>query len=359
MSTAGWLIRRELRTRWRSAGLFGAVVAALAAAVTAMQLFSLAREDAVAAQVDAMGPALTVVPAGGTAGALATAELGLAGLPAATAERVEEALGSDVRRLELRLLFLADVGGHPTPVMGLEAWPSEAHAGAQVGVELVRRVGSSGPVRIAGEPGFIAGSRPASGSLEDVAVLLPLERALALPGAPSQSNVLRVYLRAGADPARAAARIGERVPGVTVVRHDLGAVAAVELPGSLARHRAMTLLLFALTGGLCLLIAAHLDAAERVLELATLVAIGAPRRLLGFVIVGRSLVIAAAGSTLGVGVGAAVVAAQTPGFAGMLASHPGPLASLVLAAPVLAILAAWPVAWCAAVRDPVPALQEG
>jgi hypothetical protein len=101
--------------------LAGLVIAAIAATVTAMELVARAREEAVAAQIDAMGPALTVVPRGTSAGALARYELGEGALPAGVEEAVQGALGSDLRSIERRLVVHREVAGARVPVVGVEA----------------------------------------------------------------------------------------------------------------------------------------------------------------------------------------------------------------------------------------------
>lgn len=357
MSAAAFLAARELRARWRRVVLAGAAVAALVAAATAIELLARAREDAVAGRLDAMGPALTVVPAGTTAGALARGELGGRVLPPGARAEVEAALGRDLRRADAVLVLQRVIAGAPTVVLGVERGEGSAAGGALLGAELARRLGARSAIVIDGAEVPVAGVRSPTGELEDVAVTLPRARAGALAGDPAAVNALHLALRAGVDPAEAARRLAA-APGLSVVRHDRGEVATAELPASLARHRALAHGLFALAAALCLLIVSALDAAERRVEIATLVAIGAPRRAVIGALVGRSVAVAAAGALLGAGAGLALAALQDASAAGALLRHPGALALPVLAACGLAALAAAPTALAAALRDPVPALQE-
>lgn len=354
MSAAAWLIVRELRARWRRVALAAAAVGALAAAATAVELLARAREDAVSARVDGIGPALTVVPAGTTAGALARAELGGRVLPPGARERVAAALGLDLRRLDARLVLSRTVAGAVTPVLGVEGAPD----GALVGPELATRLGGAAVIALDGVPVPVRGIAPPSGGLEDVAITLALEQAAALNGTPGQVNELRLYLRAGVDAAAAERRLAAAGAGAAVIRHDRGEVATRELPGALARHRGAAYALFAIAAALCLLIVAHLDAAERRVEIATLVAIGASRASIVGSLVGRTVVVAAAGAALGAGAGFAIAAIQDAATLGALVRHAGVLAAPVLAAAALAAAAAAPTALVAARRDPVPALQE-
>lgn len=355
MSAAAWLVLRELRARWRRVALAAAVVASLAGAAAAMELLARAREDAVAARVDAMGPALTVVPAGTTAGALARGELDGRALPDDAPARVAAVLGSELRRAEARLVLTRAVAGAPTPVIGAE---DASAAGVLVGAELVARIGAAPTLALDGEALPVAGVRPATGGIEDVALTLPLERAARLRGAPGRSNELRLYLRPGVDPRDAERRLGAAGLGAAVIRHDRGPVAASELPGSLARHRGAAYAVLAVAAALCLLIVAHLDATERRVEIATLVAMGAGRASIVGALVGRSVLVAAAGGALGAAAGLALAAASDPGSAGVLLRHASTAVLPVVAAAGLAAIAAAPTALVAALRDPVPALQE-
>lgn len=354
MRAAAWLATRELRARWRRVVLAGAGIAALAAAATAMELLARAREDAVSVRIDLIGPALTVVPPGTTAGALARAELGDRVLPAATRARVAAALGSELRRAEPRLILKRNIGRLPTTVIGVEG----ATGGALVGAELASRLGNAAVVEIDGIPVPVDGVRPETGGIEDVAITLPLATAAALAGAGAGINALDLYLASAVDAGIAERRLAVTGLDAAIVRHDRGEVATRELPGSLARHRHVAYALFALAAALCLIIVAHLDASERRIEIATLVAIGAGRASIVGALVGRSMVVAAVGAAVGVATGFVVAVAQDPSTLGALVRHPGVLLLPIIASGALAGVAAAPTAFVAAVRDPVPSLQE-
>lgn len=356
MTPAIWLAVRELRARWRRVALAATVMASLAGAATAMELLARAREDAVAARVDEMGPSLTVVPAGTTAGALARGELDGRALAGDTPGRIAAALGSDLRSAEARLVLRRTVAGVPTLVIGAD--DASLAGAALIGSELAARLGAATEITIDGETFPVAGVRPTSADIEDVAVRLPLERAARLPGVPGRLNEVRLHLRPGVDAGAAARRLEIAGLGGSVVRHDRGPVATSELPQSLARHRGAAYALFALAAGLCLLIVAHLDASERRVEIATLAAIGAARAAIVGALVGRSMLVAIAGASVGVAAGLAFAAAQAPPTAGALLRHASVLVTPLVAACGLAAIAAAPTALVFALRDPVPALQE-
>ncbi len=279
-SPALWLAVRELVTRRRRVALAGLVIAAIAATVTATELVARAREEAVAAQIDAMGPALTVVPRGTSAGALARYELGEGALPASVEEAVRGALGSDLRSIERRLVVHREVAGARVPVVGVEAGvvPAAAQEPGSValGSELARRLGDASNVVVDGRELQVKGVMPSTASAEDVALFMPLAAARALAAAEGV-NELRLSLRAGVSPRDAEARLARATIGAAVIRSDRGDVADREAQESLSRHRGVAYAVMGAVAALCLLIAAHLDAAERRVELATLVAIGASR----------------------------------------------------------------------------------
>lgn len=208
-----------------------------------------------------------------------------------------------------------------------------------------------------GRPFNVDAVMPSTGSAEDLAVLIPLESAQALLGAPAV-NELRVFLRAGVEPRDAQARLAAALPDASAIRTDRGGVADHDTHASLVKHRAVAYAVMGVVAALCLVIAAHLDASERRIELATLAAIGASRATLLGLLLSRSALVAVAGATAGIIAGGALAAAQDPGVAGAIARS-GPFALSCLAAALgLGIASATPTALVWALRDPVPELQE-
>jgi hypothetical protein len=358
-SPAFWLALRELAARRSRVALAVAVVATIAAAVTATELVARAREEAIGAQIDAMGPALTIVPRGTSAGALARYDLA-GSLPPASEERVRAVLGRDLRSIERRLVLRREVAGVERPVVGAESLviaSADGTPAVAIGSELARLLGEPSSVALGGRAYRVDRVLPSAGGIEDLAVFLPLDVARAL-GQVAGVNELRLFLRAGISPRDAAARLSAGAIDASVIRADRGDVADGDAHASLARHRGVAYLVMASVAALCLLIAAHLDAAERRLELATLVAIGASRStILGGLLV-RSGVVAGAGAALGTLAGALLAAHQDPGA--QLGVGAWALAGTVVGAGVcVGLLAAGPTALAAVARDPVHELQEG
>lgn len=355
--TALWLARRELSARRARVALAAAVVAALAAASVALELLARARESDVAARLDLMGAPLAVVPAGAGPSALARLDLGAGALPEGTAAAVERALGRDLRVLAGRRVVRAAVNGVETAVVGTSA--AGVPPAAEIGSELARRLGRPASVALGDRTFPVAGVRPSTATAEDLAAFVPLEVAEALAaGAAPGPNLLLVYLAPGVSSREAAARLETAGLPAAVVRAERGEVADGKAQGALARHRGAAHLAVALLALVCLAIAAHLDAQERRVELATLAAIGAPRATLLGALLLRSALVAAAGAAAGVAAGLALAAAQEPAVTGAIA-HAAPLAGATLAfALAVGAAAAAPTALAAALRDPVAALQD-
>lgn len=357
-----WLARRELAGRRMRVALAAAVVASVAAAVTAMELVARAREAAIAAQIDAVGPALTVVPKGTTASALARYEID-GTLPSGTDVAVRGVLGWRVRALEPRIVLRGEIAGQRRVIVGVDAVvddeePAAGSGVASVGSELGRTVVTGSAIDIEGRSFRVARALPSTGSAEDLAVFLPVSDARTLGGVHGV-NELRVFLAAGVSPRDAEVRVAAAAPGATVIRSERGDVADRDMQEALARNRGVAYAVMVAVAGLALLIAAHLDATERRVELATFVAIGAPLRAILVTLLARSAVVAGVGA--GAGVLAGVATAITLLGPAQLAVAPGTwvLAVVVVAAGVgVGVVAAVPAAIWSVARDPVLELQE-
>jgi putative ABC transport system permease protein len=358
-SPALWLALRELAARRRRVALAGAVIAAIAAAATSTELVARAREEAVAAQIDAIGPAVTIVPRGTSPGMLARYDL-TGSLARATEPLVREVLGRDLRALERRLVTHRELAGARRPVVGVDraAIPELAGEGAAaVGAELARLTGPPSILPVEGGEVRVVRVLPSTGSVEDLALFLPMEAALELARAEGP-NELRLFLRAGVSSREVEARLSRAPLDAAVIRSDRGDVADRDTHASLARHRGVAYAVMAAVAALCLLVAAHLDAAERRVELATLVAIGASRSTVFGGLLARSGVVAGSAAALGTFAGAVLAASQAPAGASASGEAWGLSVVTIAAAVGVGILAAAPTALAAVMRDPVRALQD-
>lgn len=353
-----WLARRELAARGKRFALAAAVVAAVAAAVTAIELVAQAREAAIAAQIDTVGPPLTLVPRGVTASALARYEIDGA-LPSETEEVVRRALGWRLRAVERRIVLHREIAGARRSIVGVDAFAADAPApgNAAVGSELGRGIEIGSTITIEGHSFRVARALPSTGSVEDFGIFLGMGD-LRVLASTQGINELRVFLAAGVSPSDAAAQLARAAPAATVVRTDRGPVADRDMQESLARHRGVAYAVMAAVAGLALLIAAHLDATERRVELATLVAIGASAGTVVGALLVRSGLVAGVGATAGALGGIAAAIALGPARA--LAPITWALAVAVVGAGVcVGAAAALPTALSSVARDPVRELQEG
>jgi ABC-type antimicrobial peptide transport system permease subunit len=103
---------------------------------------------------------------------------------------------------------------------------------------------------------------------------------------------------------------------------------------------------------------AHLDAAERRVEVATLRAVGAVGFTVWWALVARSVAVGLAGGVTGALAGGAFAAVQDPAQAPQLVASWSVMVLVVGAAGILGAAAAGPTAAVMARRDPVPWLQE-
>jgi hypothetical protein len=335
------------------------VVAAAAALVTATEVLARGREGAVAAQVDALGAPVRIVPRGVSAEAIARYELGDSPLPADAEARARATLGGELRAVEARRVAAAEVGGAVMPVVAASAGPARVGPGevalGSTAAELLRGRAS---ITLRGETLRVAAILPSTATIDDTALHVSAETMDRL-GAPGSPNELRIFLSPGANARAASDRLSAAFPDALVLRTDRGAVADGEMDGALARHRVAVYLVAAAVAALCLLIAAHLDAAERRTEVATLVAIGATRPALAGMLAARSALIAAAGAVAGIAIALVLTAALDAGPRTGLLRALGASLSVLVGAIGLAAVAALPSALSAVARDAVPDLQDG
>ncbi|HZY05775.1 MAG TPA: ABC transporter permease [Anaeromyxobacteraceae bacterium] len=363
MRAAAWLAWREIGARLGRLALASAVVAAVVALCAGVELLARAREGAVAARIDEIGPPLRIVPAGVTAGALARLDLEGSLLPPGLADEVHRAVPG-LRLAEARLVLEMPVAGWAAPVVGVSPGAASEARGLRVGqvalgAALAARVGARAgdEVTVGGARWRVAAVLASAGSAEDLAAWVPLQALQDLARLPEAVNELRLYLRPGTSAQVAEAALSGLASRVSMVRSDRGEVAERGVPESLRRHRQAGYLVAAAVAALVLAMAAHLDASERRVEMATLVAVGASGATVAAGVVVRSMFVAAAGAIAGFVVGAAVALLQDPGALSL--GETGPVAALaLLGAAALGVAAAVPVAIAAGLRDPVADLQE-
>ncbi len=355
MRTGTWLAFRELRARGGRALLAAALVAAAAALGCGLELVALGREEAANARIDGVGPALRVIPTGVSGTGLARLDLGPELLPAEAVGQVEAILGADLRELRARLVLQRVVSGRTVPVIGAPGVPPGV---ALLGAALAEALGHPRRVDLGGRAWPVQSVQEATGTAEDGAVVVALAEAQALVGRGGVNEV-QVFLRAGAPPRAAVSRLQAATLQARVVPGARGAPADEEVQGALSKGRYLAQGVLAVLIALGLSVMAHLDAAERRAEVATLRAIGAGADTVWWTMVARSLAVGLAGGTAGAVSGLALSALMDQGSAPVSAATWTTMLLVAAGCALLGALAAGPVALAMARRDSVPWLQEG
>jgi hypothetical protein len=352
--TGAWLALRELEARVGRAILAAALVALAAALGTGLELVARGREEAASQRIDGLGPALRIVPLGVGGSELARLELGQDLLPDSVTAQVSKVLGTDLREARARLVLQRLVSGRTVPVVGVGAGAAGRVA---LGSALAEALGQPSTIDLGNVEWPVKGVQEPTGTAEDGAVVLPLQAAQGLLGHQG-INELQVFLRAGEAPREALSRLTAAGLQARVVAGARGAPADEEVQGALAKGRRLAQAVLALLVGLGLAVMAHLDAAERRTEIATLRAIGAGAVTVCWTLVARSMAVGSVGGAAGALMGAALAMAQDPAAWSPHVAWPAGVSVAALCA-VIGVLAASPTALAMARRDPVPWLQEG
>jgi hypothetical protein len=355
--TAAWLGWRDVASRPARALLAFVVVAGCAAAFAFAELNERARDAAVSGEVDRVAAPLRIVSqapsAPGTAPGL---------LPPHAEQRARAAAAEAIRDVEPWLELEGDVGGARASILG--APPAAAVAArlapghVTLGAALADRLRSStgAQLPVAGRLRSVT-VLPPSGTPDDAKAFVTLEDARRAIGAADGVSELRVRLWPGAAADDVRARLAAALPDATVLRVDRGSVADVDVASAVRAHHLGVAVATAFAALACLAITAFLDASERQLELAALVAIGAAPRHLAVALASRSVVVATCGAAAGTL--AAAFAAASLGEAAAVARATVPVVAIsTAAAALLGVVASLPTALVAATDDPVRALQD-
>jgi hypothetical protein len=347
------LASSELRVRWGRAVLAAAVVATAVALSVSLELLGRGRERAVEAQLDAAGPALRIAGPGVTASDVAMLRDVAAPLDVSPHD-VRAILGGQVRRIEARAVLRDRERGHPVVALQRSSPAAPKQSGsALVGIGLAERlrVQPRNTVAVLGRALIVDGVLPSSGDASDFAVFVNARDV----GEPHPTQI-DVYLEPGVDAREAEIELRRALPRAAILHNARGVLVEGGLHQSIAAHRRAVQVVCGLIAALALLIATHLDVSERRRELALLVAVGMRARQIAALVVQRAALCAFAGAVAGVALAALVAAAMASAEVTSVAVV-GTVA--VLLSVGLAASAAAPVAFVAAVADPVFDLQQG
>ena len=368
MRGAAWIAWRELANRPLSLLLAVVTISVAVAICAATELVHRSREVAVSAQVDSMGPGLRLIPQGRTSRDLVRFELGPDTFPAGTAAEIQREFSRSVRAVEGRLLLKQPLNGVETPVIGIE--PREVispaaglreltEGSAALGEELARRLGKRVGDRLSfGDAEFrVATILPSMASVEDLALVLTLQDLRAHAGLPAVINEIRVFPLPGIPPEEVAAGIRERHPAMAVTLPDNDDATRIDVDRTLSGLRWIVYLVTAAVAAFCVLVWSSLNASERRVEMATLVAIGGSAWTVFATLALRVCIIAFAGALLGNGLAVGIALLQDFPSARNVVWSWDHLLLWPAASALLGIVGAVPVTLLSAFREHVRDLQ--
>lgn len=321
-----WLAWRELMSR-KAAFVTGIAMVGVAVSLCAgTELVARSREAAIAADIDQIGPALRLIPAGKTAGDLARFELGATTFHERDASKLRAELSRWVRAVEGRLLLKVSAEGRMVPAIGIDpdrvVSPFDvlrrlSNKRTALGSGLARRLGrSEGDVVVIKDSRFrVTAVLPETASADDMALYLPLRPMQELFELPKSVNELRIFPSPGAPIERVASYLSARHAEINVLKTYRGDVAEGGMNQSLLQNRRVLYAITATVIAFCILVWSYLNAGERRLEMATVVAVGGTRITVLSMLVVRAAIVGLLGAFAGYTLGAAMSLAQDFGSA--------------------------------------------
>lgn len=369
MKAALWLTWRELTNRKLSFTIGVVMIALAVALLVATELVSRARESAVMAKVDNIGPAFRLIPAGFNSTDLAKFEIGMNLISKSSIESLEQQLAPWIRVMKKRLLLKEDLGDLIIPVMGVEksetvSFPDAPYGSSEndidLGVLLAKRLGKSpdDKLQLMGNSFNIAHILPVTGSEEDIAAFLPLGRLQTLVGIPDAVNEVQLFPKSGVELDGVEALLKSNYPEVRVIRSDRGNVAEHEVSDSLRQYRWILYVSIAVVVAFCLFIWSYLNAKERWRELALLVSVGGTGITLCVILMQRAAIIGLLGSLCGYAVGSLFALLQDFSNASELVYSWKLLLTVVGGSIGISVVAAAPMSVISMCREHVKELQE-
>ena len=315
MKAALWIAWRELKGRGVRLFLNISLVSMAVALCIAMELISMARENAVAAKIDNIGPAFKLFPTDVKSIDLARYNTGNSVLPEQTVADLRSELSRRVRAVEGRLLFKDSLQGFSIPVIGIDPEnvisPFEVlkhldHGNAAIGPELARMLGKGKDniLVLGNQPFEISSVLPASGNSEDLAIFISLPQAQEISGLKSAVNEIRIFPYPGSSLEDMEASLRTEAGRVNVLKTSRGEVAEEKVKDSLHLYRTVLYIVAVLVVGIGLMIGTCLNMKERKLELATLFAIGSTGSSVLSALILRSVIVGLFGAVFGYALGA-------------------------------------------------------
>jgi len=372
MQAGFWLARRDLRGRPGSFLAGSLVVAVIVSLGVAAEVILRAKGQAVRTEIDRMGPALRLVPAGNTGSDLARFDLGPAAFDQRMMDDLRAAIAPLCRVLDGRLVVRETIQGRSTPVIGVDPDGSFASHGnfseleegrVWLGSELARTLMSQPgeELVLGGRAARIAGILGETASADDLAAFVPLEPLQRALGREGAVNLIDVYPRQGVEPAEVIERLDPWRSRVHVLEMDRGRSSTssiARMEAGLERHRRAWYGVSAFVLALCIFIWSHLNAVEKRIEVATLVALGCGRGSVLLLLATQAAAVGAAGTLLGYGLGALIALAQDHDGARNFVFSLKLLSAMELGAVLACVLGALPAGLLAGLREHAAVLQE-
>ncbi len=369
MSPSLWLSFQELTKRRLGTAVATGVIGLAVAFAAGLELVSRAREAAVAADLDQIGPAIRVVQKGKTARNLARYELRTAPFDTADLQRLRRECRSSASavegRLSLKVPFknrmISAVGVLPdTIITPFDDFRRMTESTVLIGAELasVLAVSAGQEISLQGQSFEVLAVLPETASEEDTVVFVHLSRLQQMFKLPGKLNEMRIFPAAGADIDTLVALVAARHPDMTPLTMERGETAEQSMHTTLRDHRRVLYLVTGVVIAVSVLIWSYINGTERRLELATLVAVGGSAWTVVLMILTRGAFLGVFGALLGILAGVAISLGQDLESTVRILPALDLVGIIVLTSTLLSAVGALPAAGLAASQDPVKVLQE-
>jgi hypothetical protein len=369
MRSALWLAVQEVIGRRLGSVMAAGMIALTIAFIAGLELLARAREAAVSAEIDWIGPALRLIPHGKTARDLARFDLVSAPFKTEDVQRLRSELKPRVANIEGRLLLKVPLGNRLIPVVGivpdavvspfaeLRALDADSIViGAEAAADL--GVSKGAELRLQGRSYTVGGILPQTANPEDSAIFMHVKRLQAMFGLSGALNELRVFPAPGADIDDLSVRLAARHPEMSVLDTHRGETAEHSINATLRENRNVLYLITGLIIAASVLIWSYINSNERKVEMATVAAVGATAWTVLSMVVARGALLGFAGALVGFAAGIVIALAQDFGSAIRVLPSLDLGLAVIGFATVLSAVGAAPVAAVVGFQDPVTVLQE-
>ncbi len=369
MTPVVWLSFSELTKRRLGTAIAVSVIALAVSFSAGLELVSRAREAAVAADLDQIGPAIRIIPRGKTARDLARFELETAPFTTEDVRKLRSEYRSAASSIEPRLSLKVPFRNEKISVVGVipetiiapsddfrRMTKDKLLIGAELASDLSVTPGQK--ITIQGHTFDVLAILPETASEDDTAVFVNIKQLQQIFSLPGQFNELRIFPAAGADVDAMAASIATRHTDMTALQTQRGETAEQPMHETLRDHRRVLYLITGLVIAVSVLIWSYINGSERRLELATLVAVGGSAWTVVSMILTRGALLGLFGAVLGLLVGMGISLGQDLQSTMRVLPAFDLAVVVVVTSTLLSAAGALPAAGLVAVQDPVKALQD-